>query len=42
MMNENIWSIFLLDKTKSFLVVKPFDDTFCHDDILLSMDYSGF
>ena len=37
MMNEYIRSIFLLDKTKTFLIVKPFYSSISHDTILLSL-----
>jgi hypothetical protein len=36
MMNEHIRTVFLLDESEPFLVVKPFYSSIGHDDILLS------
>jgi hypothetical protein len=35
MMNENIRTVFLLDKTKPLAVIEPLHDTICHANILL-------
>jgi hypothetical protein len=40
--NEHIGSVFLLNETEPFLVVKPFDCSVGHGDILLSLSCSKF
>jgi hypothetical protein len=31
-MNENVWSIFLLDETKAFFLIEPLNGSICHSD----------
>jgi hypothetical protein len=39
MMNENIGTVFLLDKAKSLTVIEPLHDTICHAEFLLRKRY---
>jgi hypothetical protein len=38
MMNENVRTVFLLDKTIPLAVVEPLHDTICHADFLLQIN----
>jgi hypothetical protein len=40
MMNKYICSVFLLNESESFRVVKPFNRAISHDNILLSKKFS--
>jgi len=40
MMNKHIRSIFLLNKSEAFAVIKPLNNSISHDNILLSKKFS--
>jgi len=40
MMNKYIRSIFLLDESKTFVVIKPLNSSICHFIILLSKNFN--
>jgi hypothetical protein len=41
MVNEYVATLFLLNKTESLFIAKPFYDSVCHSDILLSKNFHG-